>query len=423
MYFGNYVFENERFSGGAGKPLEHLAQEVLTGIREEYFKGREDVKFSMVCGQLLSGGSNLKKNKIPEIIVDILMYALLLIQMMYVFIGNVAHEMLGVGFFVCLIIHCVQKRWWYRSLFEKNKTAKGGYRTVFNVITILLVLSIVALMLSAMGVSRTLFPWFTMLGYVSLHRYLATAVLSLSAAHGMMHYVMRSKKKRLAVVLSAAAVGACIVVGLALVPYINRHAKRVEIKLDETVSGEKVPWNGDRALIVYFTRVVNTDFDKDVDAVSGASLMIADGELVGSNELIAMMLSDITGLEIKAIMVSGKKYPSRYDETVSIAGDEKREAARPSIEPLDISDYQEIILVYPLWWGDIPMPVATFLEENDFTGKRLYLIATQGSSGFSASADTIRSLVIGADVEEVMSIYCEDIPNSRARLLEWVRGH
>ena len=219
------------------------------------------------------------------------------------------------------------------------------------------------------------------------------------------------------------AVGASLAIGLALVPYLNRHAKKVEIQLTDAVLGEKAEWRGNNALIVYFTRVGNTDFTEDVDAVSGASLMVADGDLVGSNELLAMMLSDITGLKTRAITVTGERYPSDYDDTVSVAGEEKRAAARPDIEPLDISGYDDIILIYPLWWGDIPMSVATFFEQNDWNGKNVYLIASQGSSGFSASTETVRNLAEGASVTEVMSIYCEDIPDARQSLLEWIRRH
>ena len=356
-------------------------------------------------------------------IIDIAMYLILLVKMLYVFTGNVAHELLGMGFFVCLIIHCIQKRWWFKSLFSGSRAAKSVERRAFDIITVLLFISIISLMLSSMGVSRTLFPWFDILGYTGLHRYLATAVLSLGAAHGMMHFVMRTQKKKRAIFIMIVAVGASLAIGLALVPYLNRHEKKVEIQLTDAVLGEKAEWRGNNALIVYFTRVGNTDFTEDVDAVSGASLMVADGDLVGSNELLAMMLSDITGLKTRAITVTGERYPSDYDDTVSVAGAEKRAAARPDIEPLDISGYDDIILIYPLWWGDIPMPVATFFEQNDWNGKNVYLIASQGSSGFAASTETVRNLAEGADVTEVMSIYCEDIPDARQDLLEWVREH
>lgn len=354
--------------------------------------------------------------------IDILMYILLLAQMLIVFVGSTIHEFMGIAFFVCVVLHCVQKRWWLPSLLKKKSTKPSKERRFFNIVTVLLIISIFAMIFSSMGVSRTIFPWFTALGNVDLHRYLGTAVFTLGIIHGMMHFVMRTKKKKRAVIITVIAAGASLALGFALVPYMSRHLKKVEISYSEAVEGEKAEWKGGNALIVYFTRLGNTDFEEDIDAVSGASLLKADGVLMGSNELLAHMLSDITGLESKAITLTGEKYPSSYNDTVAVASDEKNSSARPETEAIDISGYDDIILIYPLWWGDIPMPVATFLEQGDFSGKTIHLIATQGSSGFSESTASVKKLAKGAKVVEVMSIYCEDIPKARQRLLEWVKG-
>ena len=46
---------------------------------------------------------------------------------------------------------------------------------------------------------------------------------------------------------------------------------------------------------------------------------------------------------------------------------------------------------------------------------------TDGSSGYGSSVDDIKSIAKGADVHEVMSIYCDDIPDSRGRIVEWLK--
>ena len=147
-----------------------------------------------------------------------------------------------------------------------------------------------------------------------------------------------------------------------------------------------------------------------------------DGKLTGSDELIADMVVDILDCESKAITLTGKKYPSSYNDTVSVAGDELRDQSRLAIEPIDVANYDSIILIYPLWWGSIPMPVATFLEQNDFNGKTIYLIATQGSSGYGSTVSDIEALVKGAKVVKGTSIYCEDIPNARQTLYNLIKS-
>ena len=355
------------------------------------------------------------------IAVDILMYGIMLAQLMYVFTGNDIHEILGITFFVCLVIHMIIKRRWIKALFTgKLKNASGAQRFA-AVITCLLFVSIVVMMLSSMGVSRLIFPWFRLMGSADLHRWLAASTLTLAAVHGGMHFYVRAQKKKRAAVLIILTGLACAAAALFGVPYINRHFRTVEVDHSKAVHGEKAEWNGRKPLIVYFTRFGNTDFEPDVDAVSGASLLLADGSLMGSDQLLAEMLEDITGCEKKAITLTGEKYPSGYGATVGVAIDEIRDGARPAVEPIDISGYDSVILIYPLWWGTVPPAVSTFLEGNDFTGKTVYLIATQGSSGFSSSTEDIREQAPGAEVKEVMSIYCDDIPKARERLLEWVK--
>lgn len=356
------------------------------------------------------------KKRIGQI-ADILMYLLLIIQMMYIFTGNNVHEILGVGFFICLVIHVVIKGWWFKTLFSK----KDAMHRVFDTVTVLLILSIIVLMLSSMGVSRFLFPDFVFLGSSDLHRYMATSVLTLGILHGSLVGIRRANKKRMAWVLSIIACIASLSLGLFVVPYMNRHLKTVDISYSDKAPKETVEWVGSKPLIVYFTRVGNTDFESDVDAVSGASLMITDGSLTGSDEFVARIAGDIIGSEPVAITLTGKHYPSSYNDTISVAGDELRKNARPDIEPIDVSGYDSVILIYPLWWNSIPMPVATFLEQNDFTDKTIYLIATQGSSGYGSTISEIESLAPGAKVIPGTSIYCEDIPDAQEVLLDLIK--
>ena len=156
-------------------------------------------------------------------ITDVLMYALLLAQMMYVFIGNNVHEFLGIAFFVCLVIHIIIKRWCFKTLFKK----KSRQRMFFDIVTILLLLTATVLMVSSMGVSRIIFPWFYLFGSANWHRYLATALLTLAVLHGCMHFIMRTNRKTIAIVMTILACIASVTIGLFAVPYMNRHSSLV----------------------------------------------------------------------------------------------------------------------------------------------------------------------------------------------------
>ena len=363
---------------------------------------------------------NDRKNKTGTV-VDIAMYAIMLSQMLYVFTGNAVHEIMGILLFACVIIHIWQKWKRIRLIFRRNRNISLSVR-FSEIIMILLFGCVIVMALSSMGVSRIIFPWFHVLGDSDLHRLLATALLTLAVIHGGMHMYFRSRRKWQVV---CGIVLGCVltsVLGLWAVPYMNRHFRRVEIDYEQSVSGEKVSWTREKPLVVYFTRVGNTDFEENVDVVSGASLMLASGKLTGNTELLAAMLCDALDCEMQAITLTGERYPSSYNGTISVAGKELRENARPEISPIDISGYETVILVYPIWWGTVPMPVATFLTENDFTGKQLYLMATQGSRGFAQSTGDVRKMAPGATVTEGISIYCDDIPYVREEITQWLNS-
>ena len=364
----------------------------------------------------------MTKRKVPNLVIEILLYAVMVAQMMYALLGNIPHEILGVGFFILLACHIVMKRWWFKSVF-RNVSKKKPERIVADVTILLLLLSFVFLSLSGIGVSRFLFPKVVFFRNPDLHRILAIIALTLSVLHGGSAIYIHAKKKKLTIFLTLLFAAGALLLGFALVPYMDRHFKKVSIDYEAAVSGRQLSReeNAD-TLIVYFTRVGNTDFEANVDAVSGASLMLASGKLMGNAELLSDMLHDISGCPVEAITLTGEKYPSSYSDTVSVGGKELREQARPEIAPIDVSDYEKVILVYPLWWGTIPMPVATFLESADFSNKTVYLVATQGSSGFGSSLQDAEKLAPGAEVIEGISIYCDDLPEAREDLYEWISG-
>ena len=352
------------------------------------------------------------------ILIDILLFVLMITQMLYVFTGNTVHEVLGILFGLCVICHIVQKRKVLLATLRRPIIKKRPLHTLANLTNILLIACLVYMALTSMGVSRLLFPWFHAFGSAGIHRLTATAVLALSVLHGGLHVFRRRKKKAVLFITAAGIIAACVI-GLWLVPYLNRHVRVVEIDYKEAVTGVRVSPAGREPLVVYFTRLGNTAFEEDVEAVSGASLLIADGEKMGSCALIADMLKDILNCDSCAIELTGELYPSSYDATIRVAQTELRGAARPAIKPVDVTAFDTVILVYPVWWGTIPMPVASFLEMNDFSGKTIELVATHGGTGFGGSVRDVRELVPEADVRQGVDIYCEDIPTAREKLLEW----
>ncbi len=69
-------------------------------------------------------------------------------------------------------------------------------------------------------------------------------------------------------------------------------------------------------------------------------------------------------------------------------------SSRPTISGSveNMEQYDRIILGYPIWWGEAPRIVSTFVESYDFSGKTIIPFCTSGGSGIGSSADALETL-------------------------------
>ena len=71
-------------------------------------------------------------------------------------------------------------------------------------------------------------------------------------------------------------------------------------------------------------------------------------------------------------------------------------------EKIDISKYDEIYIGFPIWWYVAPTIINTFLESDDFSGKKIKLFATSGGSGFGKTVKELQASAKGATIEAWM---------------------
>lgn len=176
-------------------------------------------------------------------------------------------------------------------------------------------------------------------------------------------------------------------------------------------------------LIAYFTLPENVN-TQGVDAISGASIMMRNGVKLGSCEFVAKIVQETIGGDLFQIETV-QQYPLEHDPLVNQAADEKAQESRPELAAQleNLDQYDTIILGYPNWWADLPMPVYAFLEEYDFTGKTIIPFVTHGGSGFSNTVGTISALQPGATVsEDTLSIARGDVVNCEETVIDWTNS-
>lgn len=182
-------------------------------------------------------------------------------------------------------------------------------------------------------------------------------------------------------------------------------------------SGDFTKENSD-TLIVYFS----VPEGGAADTVASASRVAVENEVVGNTELVAGWIQQLVNGDVFAIETI-ESYPDDHDALVDKADQEQEVNARPELanQLENIEDYDTIFLGFPIWWADLPMPVYTFLEEYDLSGKTIIPFSTHGGSGFSSTIETITEMESNAEViNGGITISRNNVPDSESEVNNWL---
>lgn len=225
--------------------------------------------------------------------------------------------------------------------------------------------------------------------------------------------------KKLAVIMLAAVLAGCA--SNSSVSSAGTSEKPVQTIMPEMQTGD-VDTGSNHVLIAWFSRVGNSDFDENVDAVTGASTNIDNGVLRGNNSYLEETAERETGADTYFIQVNDL-YPGSFNDTVQQFVQEERDdtfhALASQVENMD--QYDTIILIYPTWDSTLPSPVRTFLKSYDFTGKKIYPVNSNDGYGMGDSVSRIEQYAPGAEVMEAFSIDNDDMKNMDSQLTSYLK--
>lgn len=177
-----------------------------------------------------------------------------------------------------------------------------------------------------------------------------------------------------------------------------------------------------KTLVIYFSRVGNTNFKKVTDTDSSASIVLEQNKIKGNAQVLAEYAQELTDGDLVEIQTE-KKYPADYDKTCSQAKEEKQLKQEPAVTTKinNLNAYERIIIIYPLWWSNVPRPVVSFLHENDIREVDVYPIVTHAGSGASDSADEIKALCSNAkNVKDPLAIDGNDVLDSKKQIKAFI---
>lgn len=158
----------------------------------------------------------------------------------------------------------------------------------------------------------------------------------------------------------------------ALYQYMNRSSGSETPAVPETPD---TPSAGTKVLIAYFSATNNTEgIANHLDAILDADLY----EITPEQPYTAADLN--------------------YNSDCRANDEQNDPSARPAITGSvdNMEQYDVIFLGYPIWWGQAPKIISTFLESYDLSGRTIVPFCTSGSSGIGSSATNLHALASGA---------------------------
>ena len=177
-------------------------------------------------------------------------------------------------------------------------------------------------------------------------------------------------------------------------------------------SDEEMTKGGSNALVVYFSR---TGEQYGVGVIDK-----------GNTAIVADMIVDLTGADSYEVLPQEDYYPYTYDELCDVAKQEQNDNARPAIRDAvpDLSGYDTIFIGAPVWWGDWPMIMYTFFEENAdaLAGKTLIPFSTHAGSGLSGFDSKLSKALPDSTVGTGLAIEGTDAQNDQTAVKEKVSG-
>jgi flavodoxin len=123
----------------------------------------------------------------------------------------------------------------------------------------------------------------------------------------------------------------------------------------------------------------------------------------GNTKAVAEEIANKLGADIEEITMADP-YDPDFQATIDRCLKEREQEILPTINPVkaDLANYDVIFLGYPVWFGTYAPPVITFLNDADFSGKKIVPFCTFGSGGLESS---VKDLVAAEPNAEVLPGY------------------
>ena len=132
------------------------------------------------------------------------------------------------------------------------------------------------------------------------------------------------------------------------------------------------------------------------DTGSSGKTLVVYFSATGTTKGVAEQIASVTGAETYEI-TAAQKYTEDdlnwHDQNSRTTKEQNDKTVRPEIgsEKINLDGYDTIFIGFPIWWGEEPRIMDTFVESYDFNGKTMIPFCTSGGSGIGSSGDNLKT--------------------------------
>lgn len=139
---------------------------------------------------------------------------------------------------------------------------------------------------------------------------------------------------------------------------------------------------------------VNSEAPEQNGAVSGKDTLVVVFSATGTTKGVAEKIASITDADLYEI-VPAEPYSDAdlnwNDNNSRTTKEQNDSSSRPAIgsETISLEGYKTIYIGYPIWWGEEPRIMDTFVESYNFDGITMIPFCTSGGSGIGRSGKNL----------------------------------
>ncbi|WP_310752958.1 flavodoxin [Ruminococcus sp.] len=132
------------------------------------------------------------------------------------------------------------------------------------------------------------------------------------------------------------------------------------------------------------------------DSTVDSNTLVVYFSATGTTKGVAEQIAAVTGADTYEILAAQPYSEADLDWNDSNSRttiEQNDKTVRPEIgsEQITFDGYSTIYIGYPIWWGEEPRIMDTFVESYDFTGKTVIPFCTSGGSGIGSSGDNLEA--------------------------------